>query len=61
MMASVLHPEALSAFVKEKRRNSAFDGDGDRLIAVDEKGNIVDGDQIMYICAKYLKSEPSEG
>lgn len=35
----------------------AFDGDGDRLIAVDEKGNIVDGDQIMYICAKYLKSE----
>ncbi|KLR74945.1 phosphoglucosamine mutase, partial [Geobacillus sp. T6] len=31
------------------------DGDGDRLIAVDENGNIVDGDQIMYICAKYLK------
>ena len=33
----------------------AFDGDGDRLIAIDEKGNIVDGDQIMYICAKYMK------
>ncbi len=32
-----------------------FDGDGDRVIAIDEKGNIVDGDQIMYICAKYLK------
>ena len=31
-----------------------FDGDGDRLIAVDEKGNVVDGDQIMYICAKYM-------
>ena len=31
------------------------DGDGDRLIAVDEKGNIVDGDQIMFICAKYMK------
>src|SRR5699024_11728561 len=31
-----------------------FDGDGDRLIAVDEKGNIVDGDQIMYICATHL-------
>lgn len=33
----------------------AFDGDGDRLIAVDEKGREVNGDQIMLICAKYLK------
>ncbi|NUK31872.1 phosphoglucosamine mutase [Parageobacillus sp. VR-IP] len=51
------HPEALAAFVKEKGADVglAFDGDGDRLIAVDEHGNIVDGDQIMYICAKYLK------
>ncbi|STO35745.1 Phosphoglucosamine mutase [[Flavobacterium] thermophilum] len=51
------HPEALAAFVKEKGADVglAFDGDGDRLIAVDENGNIVDGDQIMYICAKYLK------
>jgi phosphoglucosamine mutase len=51
------HPEALAAFVKEKGADVglAFDGDGDRLIAVDEYGNIVDGDQIMYICAKYLK------
>ncbi|OQP04045.1 phosphoglucosamine mutase [Geobacillus sp. 46C-IIa] len=51
------HPEALAAFVKEKGADVglAFDGDGDRLIAVDELGNIVDGDQIMYICAKYLK------
>ncbi|MFD1850087.1 phosphoglucosamine mutase [Oceanobacillus bengalensis] len=50
------HPEALQAFVLEKEADIglAFDGDGDRLIAVDEKGNIVDGDQIMYICAKYL-------
>jgi phosphoglucosamine mutase len=32
----------------------AFDGDGDRVIAVDELGNIVDGDRIMFICAKYL-------
>ena len=32
----------------------AFDGDGDRLIAIDENGEIVDGDQIMYICAKYM-------
>ena len=51
------HPEVLAAFVKEKGADVglAFDGDGDRLIAVDENGNIVDGDQIMYICAKYLK------
>ena len=51
------HPESLAAFVKEKQADVglAFDGDGDRLIAVDEKGEIVDGDQIMYICAKYMK------
>ena len=40
---------------KEADVGLAFDGDGDRLIAVDEKGNIVDGDKIMFICAKYLK------
>lgn len=50
------HPEALAEFLKEKGADVglAFDGDGDRIIAIDEKGNIVDGDQIMYICAKYL-------
>lgn len=50
------HPETLQAFVLEKDADIglAFDGDGDRLIAVDEKGQIVDGDQIMYICAKHL-------
>ncbi|MBS4174784.1 phosphoglucosamine mutase [Bacillus sp. FJAT-49736] len=53
------HPESLAAFVKEKGADVglAFDGDGDRMIAIDENGEIVDGDQIMYICAKYLKSE----
>lgn len=35
----------------------AFDGDGDRLIAVDEKGNEITGDQIMIICAKMLKDQ----
>jgi phosphoglucosamine mutase len=35
----------------------AFDGDGDRLIAVDEKGNEITGDQILVICAKMLKDE----
>ena len=51
------HPEALAALVKEKGADVglSFDGDGDRLIAIDEKGNIVDGDQIMFICGKYLK------
>lgn len=53
------HPEALSAFLKEKGADVglAFDGDGDRLIAIDEKGEIVDGDQIMFICAKYLYAQ----
>jgi phosphoglucosamine mutase len=35
----------------------AFDGDGDRLIAVDEKGNEITGDQILIICANTLKKE----
>lgn len=50
------HPETLAQFVVEKGADAglAFDGDGDRVIAVDELGNIVDGDKIMYICAKYL-------
>lgn len=53
------HPEKLAELVKEKEANIglAFDGDGDRLIAVDEKGNIVDGDQIMFIIGRYLKSK----
>lgn len=50
------HPEKLAEFVLEKGADAglAFDGDGDRIIAIDELGNIVDGDKIMYICAKYL-------
>jgi len=35
----------------------AFDGDGDRLIAVDEKGHTITGDQILIICAKALKDQ----
>ena len=35
----------------------AFDGDADRMLAVDEHGNIVDGDQIMAICGNYMKSK----
>ncbi|MEX3624043.1 phosphoglucosamine mutase [Viridibacillus arvi] len=53
------HPEELAKMVVEKGADVglAFDGDGDRLIAVDEKGNIIDGDQIMYICAKHFQGK----
>lgn len=53
------HPEALIELVKENEADVglAFDGDGDRLIAIDENGEIVDGDKIMFICAKYLKEQ----
>ena len=51
------HPEKLQEKVLEVEADFglAFDGDGDRLIAVDDKGEIVDGDKIMYILAKDLK------
>jgi len=53
------HIEILQKFVKEKGLDIAFayDGDADRCIAVDENGNVVDGDLILYICGKYLKEE----
>ncbi len=34
-----------------------FDGDADRVLAVDEKGNLIDGDKIMFICANFLKDK----
>lgn len=51
------HPEGLQRFVIEAGADVglAFDGDADRLIAVDEKGQLVDGDQIMVICALDMK------
>ncbi|WP_027368786.1 phosphoglucosamine mutase [Desulfocurvibacter africanus] len=51
-----LHPEVLAAKVRETQSGIglALDGDGDRLIVVDEKGTVLDGDQIMAICAKDL-------
>lgn len=50
------HPESLQELVKEtgSQVGMAFDGDSDRLIAVDENGDLVDGDKIMYIIGKYL-------
>jgi phosphoglucosamine mutase len=52
------HPETLRGRVLETGAHVglAFDGDGDRLIAVDEKGNVLTGDQILAICAKTLKN-----
>lgn len=53
------HVEKLQLAVMEKKADLglAFDGDADRLIAVDEKGNVIDGDQIMYVCAVALKEK----
>lgn len=53
------HPEILAEEVLKRKADVgfAFDGDGDRLIAVDEKGSILTGDQILAICAKVMKKE----
>ena len=51
------HIEQISKFVKENKLSLgiAYDGDGDRCLAVDENGNLVDGDVILAIFSKYLK------
>ena len=53
------HIEVLQQYVKEKHLDIgfAYDGDADRCIAVDENGNVVDGDRIMYVCGKYLMEQ----
>ena len=53
------HIDKLQAFVKEKGLDVgfAFDGDADRCLAVDDKGEIVDGDKILYVCGRYLKDK----
>lgn len=52
------HPEELQRLVADTGAHVglAFDGDADRLIAVDNKGEIVNGDHIMAICAKHMKT-----
>ena len=57
--AGSTHIDYLCKFVKENKLDIgfAFDGDADRCIAVDEKGNEVDGDKIMYLLANKLKDE----
>lgn len=51
------HIEVLADFVKKNKVDVgfAYDGDADRCIAVDENGNILDGDSIMYVCGTYMK------
>ena len=51
------HIEVLQEYVKEKGLDVgfAFDGDADRCLAVDNEGNVVDGDLILYVCGCYLK------
>ena len=51
------HINVLQEYVKEKGLDVgfAYDGDADRCIAVDENGNVVDGDLILYVCGKYMK------
>lgn len=53
------HPEIISQAVRDNQANLglSFDGDGDRLIAADEKGQMVDGDKIMVVCALNLKEK----
>ena len=53
------HTDALIKAVKEKNADIglAFDGDGDRLVAVDENGDVVTGDRIIAVCARYLKQK----
>jgi phosphoglucosamine mutase len=53
------HPEALAEEVVKLKADAgfAFDGDGDRCIAVDEKGSPLTGDQLMAVCAREMKNE----
>lgn len=53
------HIEGLQAHVREKHLDVgfAYDGDADRCLAVDENGNLIDGDLILYVCGKYLMEQ----
>ena len=53
------HIEKLQDFVKANKLDIgfAYDGDADRCMAVDENGNLIDGDAILYICGNYLKNK----
>jgi phosphoglucosamine mutase len=52
------HPECLSALVQQEqlRFGVAFDGDGDRAILIDAAGKVIDGDAVLYLCAKHMRA-----
>jgi phosphoglucosamine mutase len=54
-----IHPELLSEMVRKEKADLgiAFDGDGDRVIMVDQNGEVIDGDQLLFIMAKNYQSE----
>lgn len=58
-MCGSTHMESLQQYVVSIGADVgiAFDGDADRMLAVDEKGNLIDGDQIMAVCAKHLMDQ----
>ena len=51
------HIEQMQRFVLDNKLDVgfAFDGDADRCLAVDEKGNVITGDHILYVCGKYMR------
>ena len=53
------HIEALQDYVRKHRLDVgfAYDGDADRCIAVDHRGNVINGDLILYVCGKYLMEQ----
>lgn len=57
------HISQLQQFVRNNHLDVgfAFDGDADRCIAVDDKGQVINGDHIMYVCAKYMQEKGSFG
>ena len=57
------HIEGLQQLVKDELLDVgfAFDGDADRCLAVDENGKVVNGDEIMYVCAKYMQKKGTLG
>lgn len=57
MNCGALYPESMSKKVLEEKANLglSFDGDADRVIACDENGKLIDGDEILYILANYFK------
>ena len=57
--AGSTHIEVLQRFVVENGLDVgfAYDGDADRCLCVDEKGNVITGDHILYVCGKYMKDK----